>query len=198
MTHPNETEGTGSGFTPGQPVAPPPAAAGPAGAPAPEPSTSTYPAATAPYPASAAPYPASAAPYPASAAPYPLPPTAPGRPKLSAWVWVLAGLSAVLLVLAGLVGLVYAGARSANDDQIAERDAKIAELQEEIQRLQDRRQELEQERDDALGELLTTQDQVEQQQACPDALIAFNETPIGSAEEDAAFAALLIACNASL
>jgi septal ring factor EnvC (AmiA/AmiB activator) len=149
---------------------------------------------------SASPYPASAMPHPMSASPYPGYVAAPVKPRLSAWVWVLAALSVVLLVVAGTLGLRYGTVRAANEQAITERAAKIEELNETLRRLADERDRLDEEQASVLAAITDIGAQIDEHEACPDAVLAFDDA-LGSgteAEQRAAFEAMVAVCNLRL
>lgn len=197
------TEASGAG-----PAGQNPAAAPPAPPPAPYPGSATpyptsatpYPTSATPYPTSATPYPTSATPYPGSAMPYPGYPMAAVKPRLSAWIWVLAALSVVLLVLAGTLGLRYSSVRAANAQAITDREAQIEELHESLRRLADEREHLDEEQETVLAAIADIGVQIDEHEACPNAVLAFDDA-LGSgteAEQSAAFEAMVAACHLTL
>ena len=155
----------------------------------------------APQSASAAPYPTSATPYPTQAAPHPgYAVMAPAKPRLSAWIWVLAALCLVLLVVAGGAGVHYRNLRTANEQAIAARAAKIEELDSVLRRLTNDRTDLDSEQSEVLSALADAAQQIEEHNGCPDAVLAFGDAAASSteAEANAAFEAMVAACNVTL
>jgi hypothetical protein len=158
-----------------------------------------YPTSAAPYPTSAARYPTSGTPYPTSAAPYPgFGTVTAAKPRLSPWIWVLAGLSVVLVAVAGGFGRHYLNVRAANEQAIADRAAQIEELEGTLRRMANDREDLDSEQAQVLTALAETGLLVRDHEACPDAVTEFFDTEDGSAEEDAAFDAMLAACDVAL
>lgn len=148
-------------------------------------------------PAPQTPYPTSAAPYPVSSSPYGLVPP-PGRPRLSPWIWVLTGVSGLLVVAAGGLGFLYMDARAANDKQIAERTTQIDELTTKVDELEQAGEGLDRESHDVQADLDASEATLDGLSPCPDALNALLLTdPDTSAFEDAVLA-MVDACDADI
>jgi hypothetical protein len=147
-----------------------------------------------PYPTSATPYPTSVAPYPGYAV------TGAVKPRVSAWTWTLAALCPLLLIAAAGAGVQYQNLRAANEQAIATRAAQIEELNTALRRLTDERADLDSEQGEVLSALANTTQQIEDHNGCPDAVLAFSDAAASGtdAEADAAFDAMVAACDVTL
>jgi hypothetical protein len=125
---------------------------------------------------------------------------APAKPRISAWIWVLAGLSVLLLAVAGGFGVQYQNVRAASERQAADHAAEIEELETDLRRLDGEHDGIEEERDELQAALDGMRNQTQQHRACPDSVVAFSEAASTGtlAEQDAAFDAMIAACNVSL
>jgi hypothetical protein len=120
------------------------------------------------------------------------------KPRLSVWIWVLAGVSALLLVGAAGVGFLYVGARAAHDEQAADRAARIEELTTKVSDLETAAGDLDRESAELSADLDASQAELDGLAACPDALTAMIQTDPESAAFENAVRAMLEACDVSL
>jgi hypothetical protein len=121
-----------------------------------------------PYPGSAAPYPASGMPYPASGTPYPYAVAPP--PRRGPWTVIFAIAAGVLLLAsAGLGTLYYTGSQ-----RNAEQQSQITQLQGTVESLKD-------DLEDTESRLQRAEDDIEDLEACPEAVQEFLDVVIDAA-----------------
>ncbi len=152
-------------YPPAQPTAYPPAYP-----------TGVQPAYPGVYPGQPTAYPVSAAPasaFPVSA--YPTAYAAPPRPGTSPWIWVLAAISAILLLSAAGLGVAYLGAQN----RISELEQTVADVEDEL--------------DEVRVDLENTEEDFDEAQACVDAFGAWWDAPIE--DDDAEWAEMIGACQ---
>jgi hypothetical protein len=154
-----------------------------------------YPASGVPYPGSAVPYPASG--LPSSGMPYPYG-AAPPPGRRGVWTIVLGVVAGVLLLATGGIGtLYYLDHRSAAQTSEEQR-GQIAELESRVEALED-------DLDDAETQLRRAEGDLEDLEACPDAVQSFLDLVIEAASSGAIPAAaqsamldMMAACGVSL
>jgi hypothetical protein len=151
-------------------------------------------------------YPPQVSAVPASYAPaYPVSAVA-GMPavpaKTSPWVWVLAGLSFVLLLTAGGVGALYMTTRSDNDKRVEQGANSVADEQKKADDLAAQKADLQKQISDSKADVDKAQGSLDALNKCQDAIQAFGhanqaqQNGTGTvAARNAALDAMAVACG---
>ncbi len=119
----------------------------------------------------------------------------PVKPPRSVWVWVLAGVSALLLLAAGALGFSYVGSRDSHEQQSAELTARIDELTPIVDRLMEEESDLNREYGELVEELNGTRMELAGMLACTRAIEAWLATDPEEPERPAATRFMLDVCR---